>query len=189
VRTSFFYVFVIIIALFLPGRSLGQNPYNSICGNIASGQLTIPSYKFIVVDKNGHPFENLRFSGELIVTEGIWRSSWMDGYWETVYHNVPIPITYDPVAGVYVSQEMPNVTIAQRKKGSMFHKENCWDKIHRLTFTFDLGEEFGPKSSGYRATFNFNFENNPELSSVSLPVSKDPIKLTFHNWDGTKTPD
>ncbi len=144
------------LLLILPAavQVLGQGE-NSICGYIESGRMTIPSYKFVVVDRDGHKRKNLRGKGELEITEGVWQQNgWLDvdPYYKEVNHNITIPIIYDEKEGVYATQEIPNLKITLRKKGPWFSKSKCWDKVQRLEFEFT-------DENGDHAVFLFFFKN------------------------------
>ena len=113
----------------------GLNDKSSICGRIKDEQFTLPSYKFRVTDKNGAVLKNLRTEGELVIVEDRWKRNGFfdfDPYWETVYHNIKVPVFYDFKENVYITQKMPNVKIAKRKK----RITKCLDKITQLRFSF-----------------------------------------------------
>src|SRR5687767_10765240 len=117
-------------------NALCQRGENSICGNIKDGQLTIPSYRFLVTDKKGQAVDNLRAGGVLNITEGIWvREGGISGHWRDVNHDLNIPITYDSTDGLYVSREIRKVKIAHRKKGGFLGiGSGCWDRVRSLFF-------------------------------------------------------
>src|SRR5947207_983196 len=77
---------------------------NSICGAYKTGELTIPSYRFNVVDIAGKPVTGVRGSGFLEITEGNWiKEGWIDGHWEDVSHSIEIPVEYDSQSGQFIS--------------------------------------------------------------------------------------
>jgi len=111
---------------------------NSICGAYKSGELTIPSYRFNVVNVDGKPVPGVEGSAFLEITEGNWiKESWIDGHWEDVPHNMSIPVEYDPKTDQFVSRELAKVPIAHRKKGGFLGiGSNCWDRVQSVTFDF-----------------------------------------------------
>jgi hypothetical protein len=148
---------------------------NSICGNIESGQLTIPSYRFDVADQNGDHLPDLTGRGALVIVEGVWRGGAFSGQWEDNYHAIPIGIAYDSQHQQYVSGELPKVKIERRKKGLAPFKTRCWDRVSRLTFEF--GRLLQPEPKGLRGgQFVFNFPNKT-LNEIGLPDPGVPIKI------------
>lgn len=178
--TPYKYSFYLLLLLFTGVCSAQEG---SVCGNIASETLTIPSYRFIVVDKDGKQFENLLFKGELMTTEHKWGHSFGDWNWEQTNHFVPIAVTFDAKEGVYVSAEVPKIKVAFRKG---FRRPDCLDRIEWFDFNFRLGNEEVTQKGGYGGSLHFNFENK-RLDQLTLPDSSKPIKIILKNWDGTKS--
>lgn len=138
----------------------------SVCGRIENEQLTIPSYKFKVTDKNGITVKNLRGEGELFIEESVWTKNGFfdfDPYWKTVNHNVKIPIVYDSKEEVYISQEIPKIKVAKRKKGGV-RLGKCLDKITKLEFSFYQND---CDSTG----FIFFFPNR-NVDEINLPSAE-----------------
>lgn len=149
----------------------------SVCGKIENEQLSIPSYKFIVTDKNGQVVENFRAAGRLVITEGTWVGSWFDGYWIEESHNLSIPITYDSKEGVYISQEVPKVKIAQRQKG--FPPKKCWDRVRQLLFLFNSDFQLKTSNKNWKVgVFNFELAYK-KINELSLPDSSTIIKVVL----------
>lgn len=152
--------------------------YYSVCGRIENEQLTIPSYKFRVVDKNGTILKNLRTEGELVIEEGIWTGNifsdifGMDAFWKTVNHNIKIPVTYNSKEDVYVTQEVPKVNVAKRKKGG---NQKCFDKITKLRFSFYQND---CDSTGFRYFFT-----NRTVNTLNLPSAEKVYNLGIIEGD------
>lgn len=161
---------------------LGQA--SDLCGKIPSGAITIPSYSFRVVDKNGKQFENLRVTGQLVLSERKWGNTYQDWNWEQINHITKIPIKFDSSSGLYISEEILNVPVPVRKHKWIL-KPKCLDKFEFLRFEFTLGEKITP-TEGYQGSFMFYFENK-KLSEFTLPPSADPINIEMSNWYGTKS--
>src|SRR5438128_1122095 len=175
---------LLLLPLFLIATRAQEN---SICGHIKSGQLTIPSYKFTVVDINGNPVKGLKAEGTLTITEGVWNGTgimlidvFRDPYWETHYHNISIPTSYDTTEEVYVSKALSSVTIARRNKGSVFHPNKCWDKAEKIDFTF--------RDEASSTAFFVFFFDNKKLAEINLPDSSLIRRLELHDKWGKRVP-
>lgn len=119
-----------------------MNQY-SVCGQIENEELTIPSYKFRVTDKNGNRNGNLRAEGKLSIEEYVWTGTGIsildalgDPYWKRINHDISIPITYNFDEGIYISQKVLKIQVAKGRKRRFKHKSNCLDKITKLHFSF-----------------------------------------------------
>ncbi len=154
----------------------------SICGNIKNETLTIPSYRFIVADKYGKQFPNLRIKGEVLITEHKWGHTYNDWNWEQIDHRTPIAVTFDANEGGYISTPLPNIKVATQKH---FLKPHCLERIESFSFEFLLGDEKLTPKGGYGGLFTFSFENK-KLDKLLLPDSNKVIKITLKNWDGTR---
>jgi hypothetical protein len=149
---------------------------NSVCGHIESGQLTVPSYRFSITGTDGRPATTLTGGGTLEIVEGVWRGSWFEGYWDQSHHDMPIPVSFDASQDLYVSDALPRVTIAHRKKGFALFSANCWDRVTRLTFSFataPAAPDAGPRE---HASFVFTVPNR-KVQDVRLPDPAVVIQL------------
>lgn len=160
------------VLLLLTVSALAQK--DLFCGKVRSGELSVPSYKFVVVDKEGNQIEDLRIRAEVMITEKKWGHNYGDWNWEDVDHNIPIPVSFDPKEGVYVSQAIPNVKVAFRKGRG---QANCLDMVKGFYFQFTKGEM--TPTTGYQGMTGSTYD-------VLVPDSTKPIKITLKNGDGTK---
>ncbi len=178
-------ILVAIALVILSALTVFSQPLQvySVCGNIASETLTIPSYRFLVIDKEGKQFSNLTVVGELLVSEHKWGHNYGDWNWEQTNHITKIPVTFDASEGLYVSGELQRIKVAFRKG---FRRPNCLDRIERFSFRFLQGNEEITQTKGYSGLFGFNFENR-RLDQFTLPDNAKPIRITLTNWDGTKS--
>jgi hypothetical protein len=168
---------LVFSALLLVSAPLVPPPdENSICGKVESGQLSLPSYRFAVEDENGIHAANLRAGGALEIVEGVWRGRWFSGQWEDLHHDIAIRVVYDPEQAQYVSQELPHVRIERRKKGLAPFKTNCWDRVTRLTFTFDRPGPGDAQAVHGRGSFVFNVPNTT-VNEIGLPDPALVIKI------------
>ena len=138
-----------------------------VCGKIESGQLTIPSYKFRVTNKNGAILKTLRTKGELVIEEYVWVKNGffdMDPYWKPIRHYIDIPVTYDPKTEVYSTEEVSKVVIPRGKKD-----RKCLHKVSKLIFSFYLND---CDSTG----FIFFFPNRT-VDKINLPNSEKVFNL------------
>ena len=110
---------------------------NSVCGRIENEKLTIPAYKFRVLDKNGKNVENLRAVGSLEIDRSTWLGGVFDkdAHWETKSFSINIPIAFDSKDGLYISKEVSNIKIEKRKTDGIFNR-NCLDLVKKITFNF-----------------------------------------------------
>jgi hypothetical protein len=127
----------LVLGLSITAPAVARPDENSVCGAIASGQLTIPSYRFNITDQRGNHVENLAGRGQLEITEGVWRGHGYEGQWDEEHHDVAVGVTYDAGRGQYVSEELPRVKVARRKKGLAPFKTTCWDRVRMLRFSFE----------------------------------------------------
>lgn len=164
VRYSFLVLSIIICAF----NATAQE--TSICGRIETGQLSIPSYKFVVVDEEGRSAQNFIAVGKLQVAEGVWRGTWIEGHWADKYHDINITVVFDAKTRMFISQEVPKVTIHRRRKGLFSGSAKCLDRVTRLEFSF----RDKVVSEG---SFVFHFPNKL-ISEVSLPDHRSPINVT-----------
>ncbi len=142
----------------------------SVCGKIENEKLTIPSYKFKILDNNGKSVEKLQAVGTL----GLSRSTWLggvfdkDAYWETKSFSIDIPIVFDSNEGVYTSQEVSKIKIEKRKIGGVFGR-SCLDRVEKMTFDFYLE----------RNLFNYfvYFFPNKKINKVKLPNNQKVIVI------------
>ena len=155
---------------------------SSICGKIRSGTLTIPSYKFVVVDKNGRAFEHLNAVGFIEMDGNIWGHSYGDWNWETERRFLPVPITFDRKEAIYVLKTMTKVTI--KNAGQV--REPCPDRLRRFYVGFTLGNEF-TETAGYAGGYGVNLWDKT-LEEITLPDPRDSIKITLKSWGGIKEP-
>jgi len=170
-------------ALLLSVPLAGRPDENSVCGQIQSGELTVPSYRFTLADHQGTPLADFAGEGVLEITEGLWRGGWFEGWWDEVHHDVSIAVAYDPGLQAYVSRELRELIIVKRKKGPWWFRTDCWDRVRRLTFTFDPPEAPEPSRAYARATFVFNVPNG-KLAEIGLPDPGVTIRLTVNKRTG-----
>jgi hypothetical protein len=147
----------------------------SVCGNIPSRALTIPSYKFVIKDKAEKVLENAKVTGELVTAEHKWGHSYGDWNWEQTLHISPIPLTYDQQEHVWISAEVPKLKVEFRKG---LRRPNCLDRIERFKFDFSWRDPADASKAVYSASFIFHFENR-RLDQFSLPDNSKPMDVVL----------
>jgi hypothetical protein len=166
--------FLVIAVLSITAPAAARLDENSVCGAIESGQLTVPSYRLRITDQRGNPVANLTGRGQLLITEGVWRGHWYEGYWVDENHDVAIGVSYDAGSGHYVSEELPKVMVAQRKKGWTLFKTTCWDRVRTLRFSF--ARQAPADTPMYGGSFVFHFPNKT-VDEIGLPDPSVPINI------------
>jgi len=174
------YSFLLLILLLTLSELFGQSRLE--CGQVQSGSLSIPSYKFIVVDKNGKQFEKLNAVAGVELRTWVWGHSYGDWNWEDENYLVSIPITFDRTQGVYISKAIPKLWI--RDTGSREYK--CLDRLRRFYVAFTLGNEF-TETKGFSGSYSFGLWNK-KLDEMVFPDPGEPIKITLKSWGGAKEP-
>jgi len=152
------------------------------CGNVQSDSLSIPSYRFIVVDKNGKQFEDLHAVGVVEMQTWVWGHSYGDWNWEDENLAVAVPVSFDRKEGVYVSKAIPKLKI--RDTGS--RKYPCLDRLKRFYIGFTLGGEFN-ETNGFAGGFGISLFRKP-LEQITFPNPTEPLKITLKSWGGAKEP-
>src|SRR5688572_27406570 len=95
---SFVIVAIFLFFLFIPTAIAGQG-----CGKIKDRRFTLPSYRFVIVDKRGEQVPKLSGKGVVQTSHEKWTGTGfilidvaLDPVWETVQTDIPISIQYDP---------------------------------------------------------------------------------------------
>jgi hypothetical protein len=154
----------ILIVLFAACVASAQE--NPLCGKIPSGMLTIPSYRFIVVNESGQPVEHLRITASIQFETPIWRGGWIDGYADLEPRTTDLPMTFEVKDAVYLSQKVPNLKL----KDTGTERSHCFSKLKRFFLSFNADNQI--------AGFGIYLWDK-RLEEVAFPDPQTPITITL----------
>jgi hypothetical protein len=173
-------LFLALVMFITASAVLGQSRLE--CGKVQSDSLSIPSYKFIVVDKNGNQFRKLRAVGVVEMRTWVWRYIYGDWNWNDENLLVTVPVTFDRKQGAYISKAITKLKI----KDTGSREYQCLDRLRRFYVGFTLGRDFN-EAEGFSGSYSLDLLNKKQ-EEIAFPDASEPIKITLKSWGGAKEP-
>lgn len=148
------------------------NPQTRVCGQIPNGSLSLPAYRFQLLDEEGNKVAGTKAIGEVTISEYKWDHHYGDWNWEETSHLTPIPMSFDNKEQVWLSAAIPKIPVVFRKG---LHRPNCWDQIQKIVFNFTSDDG----NSSHAGVLLLDIKNR-KVEQLDFPSGDKPIQVVLN---------